>query len=126
MIGQAIFYAATFALQISFNTATRVIQKQTGQTYLAFFAPLNGFWHGLIYLRPRFLSLKEKHPSWRKRHVIRSVLSRVTRGRNEDGDNDHELGVLSNPGDGPVSSENSESLEDSFSVDVDLNTVSGC
>mmetsp|Transcript_50215 Transcript_50215/g.92857 ORF Transcript_50215/g.92857 Transcript_50215/m.92857 type:complete len:372 (-) Transcript_50215:456-1571(-) len=100
--GQAIYYTVTFFMQTAFNTATRVIQQQTGKVYfplvllMAFFAPLNGFWNGLIYLRPRLLSLKEMHPDWRLMLVIRQALSRIMKGRNGDSDDDHELGVISN------------------------------
>lgn len=125
---QGIYYSITFALQISFNTATRVVQQRRGQTYfslvllMAFFAPLNGFWHGLIYLRPRFLHLKEMHPDWRTWLVVRHVLMRISRGNNNDQDDDHELGVISDSnllslvvdGESPQSSSRAKGSTDTF------------
>ena len=67
---QAFYYLMAFFFSWLFGTLTRFIQMTSGKTYypiillMAIFTPMQGFLNYLVYIRPRWLSYRKKHPDW--------------------------------------------------------------
>lgn len=67
---QAFYYLMAFFFSWLFGTLTRFIQMTSGKTYypiillMAIFTPMQGFLNYLVYMRPRWISYRKKHPEW--------------------------------------------------------------
>jgi len=65
---QALWYVAAFYLTFLFPTINRVVEQVTSQTYFplvflhAITKPMQGLLNYLVYIRPRFLKIREQNP----------------------------------------------------------------
>jgi len=85
---QAFWYLFAFYLNYVFPTTVRAIQINGTPPFgllvmMAIFGPLGGFFNYLIYIRPRFLRNKKKHPGW-------SFIKKISNVDEED----HKLGAF--------------------------------
>lgn len=83
---QAVLYIGAYCLTALFSTTVRVMQAFT--TNIPFWAilgmtlfyPAQGFFNFLIYVRPRYLRYRQKHPEWTLTMLVRETLARAIRG----------------------------------------------
>jgi hypothetical protein len=65
---QALWYVGAFYLTFTFATMTRLTQQLAGKTYFpmlllhTIFDPAQGFFNYIVYIRPRYLSFRDRHP----------------------------------------------------------------
>jgi len=79
---QALWYVGAFYLTFLFATINRLVQQIVNKTYFplivchAIFEPGQGFFNYLVYLRPRFLRYRERHPNATFFQIVRMMSSR--------------------------------------------------
>jgi hypothetical protein len=79
---QAMWYVGVFYLTFTFATGTRVTQQITGKTHFwmllfhTIFEPAQGFLNYIVYVRPRYITYREKNPKASVWHVLISVVTR--------------------------------------------------
>jgi hypothetical protein len=67
---QALYYLLAFFFSWTPATLTRFIQTIWSKTYyplillMAIFTPMQGFLNYLVYMRPRWISYRKRHPEW--------------------------------------------------------------
>ncbi|KAL7532544.1 hypothetical protein ACHAWF_004175 [Thalassiosira exigua] len=78
---QAFYYLLAFFFSWTPATLTRFIQMVWGRTYypiillMAILTPMQGFLNYTVYMRPRWISYRKKHPEW---NVCQALLHLLT------------------------------------------------
>mmetsp|Transcript_12333 Transcript_12333/g.27797 ORF Transcript_12333/g.27797 Transcript_12333/m.27797 type:complete len:440 (-) Transcript_12333:273-1592(-) len=82
---QAMLYIAAYVLTAFFSTTVRTMQAFRDQTPfwallgMTLFYPAQGFLNFLIYIRPRYLRYRQKHPDWSTWYLVKRTLGRALR-----------------------------------------------
>lgn len=77
---QATFYCSVFLLTWSFGTVNRFTQLVGGKVPFplrilqSFFAPLQGFFNCLVYLRPKYVAYRKKYPEMSTCELIKNTV----------------------------------------------------
>lgn len=100
---QSFWYVCAFYFTNLFNTMLRLMQHANYAVpfsvvlLLVIFAPMQGGWNLLIYLRPRYLKYKEKNPDWKIADILKRSMQRALSGSSsnddEEDDDDYRLGA---------------------------------
>ena len=89
---QAMFYIGAYYLTALFATLTRTMQAFTPSTpywaklCMTIFYPLQGFFNFFIYVRPRYLRYRRRHPEWSLMETAKQCIRRAFALSSEDDD----------------------------------------
>jgi len=80
---QGLLYICAFLMTTLPASIVRFMQmaNQTPPMFLflvvAIFIPMQGFWNFLIYMRPRYIQWRERHPEWSSTRILSEALQKT-------------------------------------------------